>query len=82
MNNAINSLNSNTHLSAEEKRRIVEEEAKTLEAFKVTLSCFFRLVRFCLSVLCFFWFLLFYYIDVNRFGMIKNQIKSNHFFKI
>lgn len=79
MNNAINSLNSNTHLSAEEKRRIVEEEAKTLEAFKVTLSCFFRLVRFCLHVLLFLVFVILLYIDVNRFGMIKNQIT---FFKI
>lgn len=32
--NAINSLNNNSSLSAEEKRKIVEEEAKTLEAFK------------------------------------------------
>jgi hypothetical protein len=31
---AINSLNSNTSLSAEEKRRVLEEEAKTLEQFK------------------------------------------------
>jgi len=33
--NAINSLNNNTVLSAEEKRRVLEEEAKTLEQFKV-----------------------------------------------
>lgn len=37
VSSAINSLNSNTQLSAEEKRRILEEEAKTLEGFKVTL---------------------------------------------
>jgi len=35
VSSAINSLNSNTSmLSAEEKRRVLEEEAKTLEAFK------------------------------------------------
>ena len=34
---AINSLNNNTSLSAEEKRRVIEEEAKTLEAFKVKM---------------------------------------------
>ncbi len=33
--NAINSLNNNTVLSPEEKRRVLEEEAKTLEQFKV-----------------------------------------------
>ncbi len=46
MNNAINSLNSNTQLSAEEKRRIVEEEAKTLEAFKVTFYAHIVLALF------------------------------------
>lgn len=43
--NAINSLNGNTNtnnkLSEEEKKRIVEEEAKTLEAFKVHLFVFY-----------------------------------------
>ena len=48
---AINSLNSNTSLSAEEKRRVLEEEAKTLEQFKVitTLGCdVFNLLFVCL----------------------------------
>jgi hypothetical protein len=43
--NAINSLNGNTNtnnkLSEEEKKRIVDEEAKTLEAFKVHLFVFY-----------------------------------------
>lgn len=34
VSSAINSLNSNTSLSQEEKRRIIEEEARTLEALK------------------------------------------------
>ena len=39
--NAINSLNSNTSLSEEEKQRVLEEEAKTLEQFKVNFKIFF-----------------------------------------
>jgi len=35
---AINSLNSNTDLSADERRRVIEEEAKTLEALKVNFN--------------------------------------------
>ena len=34
--NAINSLSSNVSLSNEEKRKVIEEEAKTLETFKVS----------------------------------------------
>ena len=32
---AINSLSSNVSLSQEEKKRVIEDEAKTLEQFKV-----------------------------------------------
>ena len=37
MTSAINSLNGNTNLTAEEKRRVIEEEAKALEQLKVFL---------------------------------------------
>ena len=35
---AINSLSSNVSLSQEEKKRVIEDEAKTLEQFKVRLE--------------------------------------------
>ncbi len=42
--NAINSLSSNVSLSAEEKRKVIEDEAKTLESFKVRVNIQYRQV--------------------------------------
>lgn len=39
--NAINTLNSNTSLTADEKKRVIEEEAKALEQLKVNFNIYF-----------------------------------------